>query len=104
MLRLDGVAFASALLDLVEHAAQAQRLGGDVHATGAGRVPFFARPHREARIVDAAMVVQPRLDVLVRRHHAVDVLQVVQPRAVRDLVQGADRDQVRGIGGHGESL
>ena len=48
----------------------------------------------EIVFVDAAVVEQPALDVLVRRHDAIDVLQVVQPRAVRHLVERADGDRV----------
>ena len=63
---------------------------------GAQGVALLARPVGQVRVVDPPMLEQPVLDVLVDRHHRLDVFQVVQPRAVADLVQGTHGDQVGG--------
>ena len=94
VLRLDGVALAAALLDLVEHPGDAERVRRQRHPPAAHGVPLGAGLALEAGVVDAAVVEQPALDVLIGRHHAIDVLQVVQPRAVRHLVERADGDGV----------
>jgi len=45
-------------------------------------------------IVDATMLEQSLFDVFVDRQHGLDVFEPVEPFAVRDLVEGADRNQV----------
>ncbi len=44
-------------------------------------------------VVDPAVLEQAVLDELVDRHHRLDVFEVVEPRAIADLVQGPHRDQ-----------
>ena len=90
----DRVRRAVLLLDQVELAGDAQPLGAELDAAGVQRVAFLARPVLEVRIVDAAVLEQAVLDVLVDRHDGLDVFQVVEARAVGDLVEGANGDQV----------
>ncbi len=103
VLGLDGVRLAALLLQEVKHAANAERVRRQRHAPRALRPGLGSGARLEFGVVHAAVVEQPALDVLVGRHHAIDVLQVVQARAVRRLVQGADGDQLLGDGTHGRS-
>ena len=51
------------------------------------RVAILARSMLEVGIIDPAMLEEAVLDVLVDRHDGFDVLEVIQARAVRHLVQ-----------------
>jgi hypothetical protein len=66
-------------------------------AAAAIGIALFAGAIAKVRRIDAAMVEQTALDVLVGRHNGIDVLQVVEARAVRNLVQRAQGDH-RGVG------
>src|SRR5262249_23849430 len=57
-------------------------------------VTLPARAAGQVGVVDAAVVEQAALDVLVVRHDRVHVLQVVEARAVGDLIQRAHGDQL----------
>ena len=84
------------LFEQVELAGDPQALGGERDAAGAQDVAFLARAVGQVGIVDPPVLEQAVLDILVDRHHRLDVFQVVEPRAVADLVQGPDWDQVGG--------
>ena len=74
-------------------------LRADLDAARVQGVAFFAGPVLQVRIVDAAMLEEAVLDMLVDGHDRLDVFEVVEPRAVSDLVQGTDWNQII-IGGH----
>src|SRR5205823_823918 len=56
-----------------------------------------ARAVGQARVIDTAVLEQAVFDMLVRRHHRLDVLEVVEALTIGDLVQCAHGDQV-GLG------
>ena len=104
MFRLDGVLLAGLLLDDVEHAADTERVGGEGDAAGGRGAAIASGLAREVGSINAAMVEEPGLNMFVDRHHAIDVLEEVKPRAVRDLVEGADRDPRVHLSGPGDDV
>src|SRR5262249_23664071 len=93
-----GVALVLALLHHVQHAGQAELLRGQLHAPRVQGLALLARPVGQLRRGDAPVVEQATLDVLVRRHHAIDILEKVQPWTIHDLVERADGDEARRSG------
>ena len=83
------------LFEQVELARDAQSLGRERNAPGAQSVAFLAGAVGQVGVVDPAVLEQAVLDELVDRHDRLDVFEVVEPRAIADLVQGTDRDQAR---------
>ena len=79
-----------------------RRFGTERDAAGMQGVAFLAASVLQGGVVDAAVLEEAVLDVLVDRHDAFDVFQVIEPMAVGHLVEGADGDQVGGgRGRHG---
>src|SRR5208337_2811707 len=56
-------------------------------------VSLLPGPAGERGVVDTPVLEETVLDVLVGRHNRLDIFQVVEPRAVADLVQGANGNQ-----------
>ncbi len=92
----DRVEAAVSILYQVQLAGNAESLGTERDAAGVQGWTFLAGAVGEVWVVDASMLKEAVLDVFVDRHHGVDVLKVVEPWAVADLVQGSDGDEVFG--------
>jgi hypothetical protein len=102
-LGLDGVDPAADFFHEIELGSDAEPVAGERDGAGPAGVAVLAGLVLQLPVVDPAVLEQPILDVLVGRHHPLDVLEEVEPGAVGDLVEGPDGDQVERDGAHGAS-
>ena len=94
MLCFDGILLAGLFLDHIKHAGDPERFGRECDATAGGDAAVTSGLVGEFGRIDPTMVEESALNVFVHGHHTVHVLEVKEPRAVRDLVQGSDRERI----------
>ena len=98
-LGLHGPDHSVCFLEDVELGGDPELLRAERDAAGAEGVSLLPGPAGERGVVDTPVLEETVLDVLVGRHDRLDIFQVVEPRTVADLVQGAD-----GINSSADSL
>src|SRR5205085_1845449 len=87
---LDGIDGAVLFLDDIELAGETEARRAELDAARVQDVALLAGALLQGRIVDAPVLEEAVLDVLIDGKHRLDVFEIVEALAVGDLIEGPD--------------